>query len=417
MGRLAASRARAVTVTARFLHSQPQNELASLLSDRLTRCRSAAVVAGFVTPDGVDALDLFKPSHARKLSRLVIGAGTYRAFEAIDRLIFAGVPPVGVRIHLGHCRLSGGKRNPFHRYRPMLHSKLYLFEMDDGAAAAFVGSHNVTGFALRGLNGEAGVLLEGPSTDPAFAEIRQHIDQSYSQAAAYDPSMKEAYAWWTREFFDGLRAEANDAPKESEPRKTVVVVAAQPAGLVPSPDEVIYFEIAEELSEIRSLDTDVHIHLFGVLPGSPSQALAQLHLASASLSCRTEGLDIGRGSLELDADWSIEDRKRPELKRTIRPFRPATSAGMQQVRVRVLGSLTKRFEYLFDTGRNAWLPDLASEEPVRDEKGKEIWLRVKGLSESNLEGPVLKRIALLEASPESGSFILFSPRRRGKMSG
>jgi hypothetical protein len=208
-----------------------------------------AVVAGFVTPDGVDALDLLKPSNAGKLSRFVIGAGTYRAFEAIDRLILAGVPPIGVRIHLGHSRLSGGKRNPFHRYHPMLHSKIYLFEMDDGTAAAFVGSHNVTGFALRGLNGEAGVLLEGLGSDPPLTEVRTHIDQAYLQAVAYDPSMKEAYAWWTREYFEGLRAEASDSPRDSEPRRTVVVVAAQPAGLVPRPDDVIYFEIAEELSE------------------------------------------------------------------------------------------------------------------------------------------------------------------------
>ena len=125
--------------------------------------------------------------------------------------------------------------------------------MHDGTASAFVGSHNVTGFALRGLNGEAGVLLEGLGSDPTFAEVQQHINQAYLQAAAYDSSMKEAYAWWTREFFDGLRAEANDSPRDSEPRRTVVVVAAQPDGLVPKPDDVIYFEIAEALSEIRSI--------------------------------------------------------------------------------------------------------------------------------------------------------------------
>ena len=114
----------------------------------------------------------------------------------------------------------------------------------------------------------------------------------------------------------------------------------------------------------------------------------------------------------MDADWSIEDRKKPELIRVKRPFRPATSTGMQQVRVRVVGNLTKRFEYLFDAGKNVWLPDFASEEVVRDEKSSEVWLRVKGLSEGGFEGPASKRIALLEASPESGSFILFSPRRR-----
>jgi hypothetical protein len=78
-------------------------------------------------------------------------------------------------------------------------------EMPDGSATALVGSHNLTGFALRGLNGEAGVLLEGAASDAAFADIRQHIAESFLQAAPYDPTLKEAYAWWTREYFEGLR--------------------------------------------------------------------------------------------------------------------------------------------------------------------------------------------------------------------
>ena len=53
---------------------------------------------------------------------------------------------------------------------------------------------------------------------------------------------------------------------------------------------------------------------------------------------------MGRGGLELDADWSIDDRKRAELRPTLRPFRPATSKGMQQVRVRVLRGLGDRFD-------------------------------------------------------------------------
>ena len=42
----------------------------------------------------------------------------------------------------------------------MLHSKVYLLDMGDDNACAFVGSHNLTGFSLLGLNGEAGILIE-----------------------------------------------------------------------------------------------------------------------------------------------------------------------------------------------------------------------------------------------------------------
>ena len=93
----------------------------------------------------------------------------------------------------------------------MLHSKIYFFEMPEGTATAFVGSHNLTGFALRGLNGEAAVLLEGPSSDPVFDEIRSHIAESYRQAVPYDTSLKEAYArWFHRTYISGIERGARN---------------------------------------------------------------------------------------------------------------------------------------------------------------------------------------------------------------
>ena len=72
----------------------------------------------------------------------------------------------------------------------MLHSKAYLLEMADNSAVAFVGSHNLTGFALLGLNGEAGVLLEGDAMEAPFVDLRQHVAASVAQWAPYDPSRR-----------------------------------------------------------------------------------------------------------------------------------------------------------------------------------------------------------------------------------
>jgi HKD family nuclease len=60
----------------------------------------------------------------------------------------------------------------------MLHSKLYLLEMPNGTAAAFVGSHNLTGFALLGQNGEASLLVEGSASEPEFAALRRHVNDA-----------------------------------------------------------------------------------------------------------------------------------------------------------------------------------------------------------------------------------------------
>jgi HKD family nuclease len=392
------------------LHSTPQKEIASILRDRIARSKSVAIVAGFLTPDGLKALALAQ--HAQKLERLVIGAGTYAAFTALDTVIGAGAPLGGIRVHLGHTKRNSGKRHPFVRYHPMLHSKIYLFDMHDDTAVAFVGSHNMTGFALNGLNGEAGVLLEGPRSDPAFCEIRSHIDEAFAQACRYDASLKQAYTWWTREYFEGLSAEANDAPRDFAPKRTVVIIARQ-GSKPPSIGDVIYFEIEAALNDLRSLDTDVHVYLFATLPTSPSEALANLHLASESLACKVVGLEVESGGLELDAQWSIDDKRQPEVRPTVRPFRPAASPKMQQVRVRVEQLQLEELDYSFDAVANVWEPlfEAYQDGEVALPDG---WRLVSDLVESEKALPNEIRLALEATAPQSGSYVLFSRRRRRK---
>lgn len=57
----------------------------------------------------------------------------------------------------------------------MLHSKVYYMEYRDGSASVFIGSHNLTAFAMGGLNGEASILLEGEKDSTEFEAVRQHI--------------------------------------------------------------------------------------------------------------------------------------------------------------------------------------------------------------------------------------------------
>ena len=77
---------------------------------------------------------------------------------------------------------------------PMLHSKVYSFNRTDGTSAAFVGSHSLTGFALCGLNGEAGVFMEGTGHAAPSADIRQHISSAVSVSVQSDPTLRDAYA-------------------------------------------------------------------------------------------------------------------------------------------------------------------------------------------------------------------------------
>jgi hypothetical protein len=398
-----------MTVTSSFLHSRPQSEITSLIRARLAACSSAQIVSGFATPDGIEALRAKAVS--KKITRLVLGAGTFKAFEALDELIVSGLPPVAARIHLGHTRATGGRKHPFARYRPMLHSKIYYFEMPNGTASAFVGSHNLTGFALRGLNGEAAVLLEGPVSDPIFSEIRAHIAESFHQSVPYDTSLKEAYAQWYREYLEQLSIDTTDMPRDGEGRRTVILFAQAPLGRMPIPGERIYFELDQRITEVNSINTEVHLHLFSSLPSTPREALALS--SSTALLGKVEAIDSAAGSAEVKAEWYIDGPARPQLKETIAPFRPTLRTGKQQVRAIISENLSMRFDYLFDAGRGAWSPMLG-EERLLDAETNTSWLPVTGLRES--DSPDVKELSqsrdLAEISPESGSFVLFSRRRR-----
>ena len=426
-----------MTITAQVLFGKPQQEIASLLRDRLSRCNQAWLVAGFITVEGVAAIEQPLRANPGKLAQLVVGAATWRAFDALDQLRTAGVAASALYVHLGHTRATGpSATHRFYRYHPMLHSKVYLMEMPDGTSAAFIGSHNLTGFALLGLNGEAGVLLEGPSNDAQFAAIRQHIADAVAQAIPYDPTMKDAYAWWTTQFMEGMRDKTRDTPDpdEAENKRTVVVLAARASSPLPKDGDIIYFELPSALrGSIRTLDTEVHIYLFSALPPSPGAALADLGNATKSLWCTTQGLESDGGGAELDADWFVDDRRQPELKPTNRPFRPQPSLGMEQVRVRVRNAVFGKFEYLFDHGRRSWVPEFDHDEVLslpQETRGiltplnlippeDQPWQRVRGLVPEEAEssgGSEGYKQALAETSPESGAYVLFSLRRRSDRS-
>src|SRR5438552_1622230 len=95
-----------MAVTVQVLFDTPQHAIASLLRDRLSRCRTASIVSGFVTVEGVEAIGAPIRANPAKLQHLVVGAGTYRAFEALDRLAAAGVPLNRLHVHLGHTHLT-----------------------------------------------------------------------------------------------------------------------------------------------------------------------------------------------------------------------------------------------------------------------------------------------------------------------
>lgn len=419
-----------MTVTATVLFDRPQREIASLIVDRLEKSTESSIVTGFATPGGLEIISAPIKRRPDSLKTLVVGAATYPGFQALDGLLAEGVAPDNLRVHLGHTSETGGKKNPFARYHPMLHSKIYYMELSNSKACAFIGSHNITSFALSGLNGEAAILVEGPRNSSELQNVRIHIDAAREQAIPYSPSMKEAYAWWTHEFIEGLRVEIN-IPRDWTAVRTILLFASAEGRHRPKVGDHLYFEIPAGIQQMESLKTETHLFLFDTLPTTPWQALHGTISSYARYTCTTLGAENRQGNKELVANWRIDETPTPVLKPVAGgTFRPQTPTGKQQVRAEVKSKDVVPYEYLFERQIKEWDPEftpgrsLLPVHEIHDEKAlveatanrrvTRGWKLVTGLVSRERAAYEKDQSALQLAAPESGSFILVSLRRRKK---
>jgi hypothetical protein len=438
----------ATPLNSTVLFDLPQQAIKSLIVDRIGNSTETSIVTGFATPGGIAAISTPIRARPQILRTLVVGAATYPGFEALDGLLMAGVPADRLFVHLGHTADTGGKKNPFARYHPMLHSKVYYTELPNSKACAFIGSHNLTTFAIAGLNGEAAVMLEGSADSPEFEKVRAHINAAQNQAVAYSPAMKEAYAWWMREFIDGLKTEIK-LPQDWQTTRTILLIASAAKGDQPKTGDQLYFEIPAGIEQIESLKTETHLFLFDTLPSDPWQALTGAVPANAKYTCTTLGAENKQGNLEVEAHWRISETPGPVLMSVPRSsFRPNTPSGKQQVRAEVKAPDIVPYEYLFERARTEWEPEFSGDDalllpggddaliplgenkgllPVRDIEDKveleearvgyrsiSRWKLVKALVSREGSPRSRDEVALRLASPDSGKFILVSLRRRRK---
>jgi hypothetical protein len=263
--------------------------------------------------------------------------------------------------------------------------------------------------------------------------VRSHIDIAQKQAVKYSPGMKEAYAWWTREFIDGLKAEMG-LPQDGSTVRTIVLLASAAKTDRPKNGEQLYFELPEGIEQIESLRTETHLFLFDILPPNPWDALSSASSAVARYTCKTLGAENRQGNLEVVAQWRVEGMPRPALKPVPSgKLRPSTPSGMQQVRAEIQTGNIDSFEYFFERQRVGWNPEFDISEAVqplykaqplnenngsvaireaRGNKGVDRWRLVRGLSPRTGSPKERDEAALKLAAPESGSFVLVSVRRR-----
>lgn len=96
--------------------------------------------------------------------------------------------PGHVYIHLGGVT----PLDPRSGWRPLMHSKLFLSVAGD-EANLWVGSHNLTGHAVTGVNFEAALRFRGPASLKAFHDAAAHLERCRITAELFDPDQMERY--------------------------------------------------------------------------------------------------------------------------------------------------------------------------------------------------------------------------------
>jgi hypothetical protein len=109
--------------------------------------------------------------------------------------------------------------------------------------------------------------LEGPRTDSQFDPIRNHIQTAANQATPYSPHLKEAFAWWTKQFLDGVSSDVA-LPHDWTSIRTILIFAEAAAGDRPAASDRLYFELPAGIA-IESLKTEDRLARQGNQRGRP----------------------------------------------------------------------------------------------------------------------------------------------------
>jgi len=127
-------------------------------------------------PGGFLCVDIHHPTSIRKLANIQLAGGN-------------------VKLHL--YDLAGSTEDQGIKGIPpfLLHSKELLFDMDDGTAALFIGSHNATKRALFGVNVESSLVVTMTQGCSLYQQAETYLEMIAQRCDLLDPDRIAYYEW------------------------------------------------------------------------------------------------------------------------------------------------------------------------------------------------------------------------------
>lgn len=189
-----------------FFYSSSRGDLRPELEKALKHCRKLKIITGFVTEAGLRDLGKIDIL-VEKLELFVFGHCNRKALEAMETLnreLNKNGKSGVIKLHFGYGHQEAEKNKIQQIYRPMMHSKVFLFDYDNGQFTAFIGSQNITGYSLNGLNSEAIVKIEGQITDEIYSKILQEMSSIQKESEPFRNEFLDIYEDWHINIVKGL---------------------------------------------------------------------------------------------------------------------------------------------------------------------------------------------------------------------
>lgn len=175
-----------------------QIKLNQTLKENLKSKSKIKIVSGFLTKSGLKSISGFRKEEIegflQKLEYIVVGRLTKKTNDVFENL-FENFPQHKNKfyVNLGLGKKEQ-KRNIITHFLPMIHSKIIAIDYDKADNMFYIGSANVTKFALEDNNAESGILLSGLN-DKERKHISAYMDflKNKKSTKLYDP--EKAYDW------------------------------------------------------------------------------------------------------------------------------------------------------------------------------------------------------------------------------
>jgi hypothetical protein len=169
-----------------LLDSDPFQVASLRLRPLMVRARRIDAAVAFITGAGTQFVKECLALQPTPAVRLVASVRFPTDLGALAGV--AGMSRLDLRLHVRTTKNVEPRAE-----RGQLHSKLVLLELDGDERVVVVGSHNWTGFALNGINLEAGVIIHCVEQDSIAGEVRRHIARCALISEAFDPNRLPYY--------------------------------------------------------------------------------------------------------------------------------------------------------------------------------------------------------------------------------